>query len=48
MEYLTLKYSIPQKITIIVYNWSNCDYSFIIKKPAEESEDQFTCFGENI
>ena len=36
-----------KKFTLIFYNGSNYDYHFIIKKLAEELEEQFTCLGEN-
>ena len=44
---LSIKYSIPKKITITFYNGSNHDYHLIIKELAEEFKGQFDCLGEN-
>ena len=40
-----LKYSIPKKISKVFHDWSNYDYTFIIKELTEELQKQFTCFG---
>ena len=42
-----LKYSLPNKISIIFHNGPTYYYHFIIKELAEEFKKQFTCFGEN-
>ena len=42
-----LKYSLPNKISIVFYNGSNYDCHFIIKELAQELKKQFTCLGEN-
>ena len=41
-----LKCSVSEKIPIVFYNGSNCDFDFIIKNLAEEFNKQFTCLGE--
>ena len=42
-----LKFGVPKEISIVFYNGSNNDYHFIIKKLAEEFEEQFTYLGKN-
>ena len=42
-----LKYSVPEKVSIVFHNGSNYDYHFIIKELAEEFKKQFTCLGES-
>ena len=42
-----LKYNAPKKIPIAIFNGSNYDYHFFIKKLAEEFEKQLTWLGEN-
>ena len=41
-----LKYSVSKDIPIVFHNGSNNDYHFIIKKLAEEFNNQFTFSGE--
>ena len=42
-----LKYSIPDKISIVFHNGSNYDFHFIIKELAKEFEKPFIFLGEN-
>ena len=42
-----LRYNMSKEITIIFYNGSNYDNRFIINKPAERFDWQFTCLGKN-
>ena len=42
-----LKYKVPKNISIVFYNGSSYDYSFIIKELAEEFKKQPFCSGEN-
>ena len=42
-----LRYKTPKEIPVVFYNGSTYGYHFIIKEPAEESEGQFECLGEN-
>ena len=42
-----LKFGVPKEIPTVFYNGSNNDYHFIIKKLAEEFEEQFTYLGKN-
>ena len=43
-----LKFSLPDKITIVFQNVHNYDYHFFIKELAEKFEGQITCLRENI
>ena len=43
-----LNFSVLLEIQIVFHNGSNYDYHFIIKKPAEELEKQFTYLRQNI
>ena len=42
-----LKYSLPKKVPIVLYNGSNYGYHFFIKELAGEFRKQFTCLGES-
>ena len=42
-----LKYKIPKEIPVVFHNGSTYHYHFIIKKLAEEFEEEFECLGEN-
>ena len=37
----------PNEISVVFHNGSNCDYHFVIKKLANRFEKQFECLGEN-
>ena len=41
------KFSVPNEIPVVFRDGSNCDYHFIIKELAHESERQFECRAEN-
>ena len=40
------RYKVPKEIQIVFHNGSTYDYHFIIKKLAEEFENEFRCLGE--
>ena len=42
-----LRYKVPKEIAVVFHNGSTYHYHFIIKKIAEEFEDEFECLGEN-
>ena len=42
-----LSYKTPKEILLVFHNGSTYDYHIIIKKLAEEFEEQFKCVGEN-
>ena len=42
-----MKYSIPEKNSIVFHNGSNYDFHFIIKELSEEFKKQYTSLGEN-
>ena len=42
-----MKYTVPEKVLIVISNGSSYDYHFVIKGSAEEFKKQFTCLGEN-
>ena len=46
-EICNLRYKTPKEILVVLHNGSKYDYHFIIKKLAEEFEEQFECLGEN-
>ena len=41
-----LKFNVPSKIPVVFHNGSKCDYHFIIKELANESEGPFECIGK--
>ena len=41
------KFSVPNEIPVVFHDGSNCDYRFIIKELAHESERRFECLAEN-
>ena len=42
-----LGYKLLNEIPVVFHNSSTYDYHFLIKKLAEEFEDEFECLGEN-
>ena len=42
-----MKYSVPEKNSIVFHNGSNYDFHFIIKELSEEFKKQYTSLGEN-
>ena len=37
----------PSKIPVVFHNGASYNYHFIIKEPAEESEGEVACHGQN-
>ena len=42
------RFETPEEISVILYNWSNYDYHFIIKELAQQFKEQFKWLGENM
>ena len=43
----SLRFNVPNEITVVFHNGSKYDYHFIIKELANKFEGQFECLWEN-
>ena len=43
----SLRYNIPREVAVVFHNGFTYYYHFIMKKLAEEFEEDFACLGEN-